>query len=251
MKNLLFITFLFSIVAVSSLLASESGKHLFILSGQSNMLGIDPTETFIPTLAEEFGEENVIVVKHGGDGQPIRRWYKKWKPLRGKTPMGKGDIYDLLLTKVKRQIRERQIETVTFVWMQGETDAMEQFGEEYKLSLSGLVQQLSEDLERQDINVVLGRISDYDIITAKYPHWLLVRRVQVEVAEANPYWRWVDTDRFNDGVSEDGRILMDDLHYTPEGYRLLGRRFAEEAIELINLRKKVSRTDIEEVVTEQ
>ena len=235
------------------LLGTEPGSHLFILSGQSNILGMDPKETFLPKLTDEFGQEKVIVVKHGGDGRPIRRWYRQWQPLQGNTPQGRGDIYDQLLVKVEQKTKGKRLATVTFVWMQGETDAMEHFGREYKTSLIGLVQQLVVDLGREDLNVVLGRISDHDLTTGKYPHWSMVRQAQVEAAEAEPYWRWVDTDQFNDGMAEDGRYLIDDLHYTPEGYRLLGCRFAEEAITLIKLRKQAWATTDEaneEVVTD-
>jgi hypothetical protein len=48
--------------------------HLFILSGQSNMDGLDPDESFTPMVEAEFGAERVIVVKDAHDGQPIRRW---------------------------------------------------------------------------------------------------------------------------------------------------------------------------------
>ena len=36
------------------------GKHLFILSGQSNMAGHQPEEAFIPAVVKAFGKENVI-----------------------------------------------------------------------------------------------------------------------------------------------------------------------------------------------
>lgn len=250
MKKQLLITLLLTICSVSPLLGSESGHHLFILSGQSNMLRMDPKETFIPTLEKEFGEERLIVVKHSGDGRPMRCWYKNWKPMRGNSPKAGGDIYDHLLEKVEQEIQGKEIETVTFVWMQGETDAMEQFGKEYKASLIGLVEQLSGDLGREDINVVLGRISDYDLTMGKYPHWLMVRRAQVEAAEANPYWRWVDTDLFNDGVNEEGQMLENDLHYTAEGYALLGNRFAQKAIDLIKLRTQSDDHNSIETATE-
>lgn len=236
----LLISFLL-IIWAEPLLGDERESNLFILSGQSNILGMDPEETFLPKLIDEFGKENIIVVKHGGDGQPIRRWHKQWQPLQGNSPNrpnGRGDIYDQLLVKVEQKTKGKRPATVTFVWMQGETDAMENFGHEYKASLIGLVQQLAADLGREDINVVLGRISDHDLITGKYPHWPVVRQAQVEAAEAEPYWRWVDTDQFNDGIAEDGSLLVDDLHYTPEGYALLGSRFAEEAIALIKQRKQ-------------
>jgi len=56
--------------------AQQEGAHLFILSGQSNMAGLQPAESFTPAVEKTFGKEKVIVVKSGQGGQPIRRWYK-------------------------------------------------------------------------------------------------------------------------------------------------------------------------------
>ena len=52
-----------------------------------------------PTVTAKFGAENVIVVKDAQGGQPIRRWYKQWKPEGGKKPDGNGDLYDRLMAK--------------------------------------------------------------------------------------------------------------------------------------------------------
>jgi lysophospholipase L1-like esterase len=44
----------------------------------------------------------------------------------------------------------------------------------------------------------------------------------------------VDTDYLNDGVNRRGREIKDDLHMSGEGYVIMGERFAEKSIELIN-----------------
>ena len=48
---------------ISSCASKFEGKHLFILSGQSNMALLNHEESFTPILKDKFGEENVIVVK--------------------------------------------------------------------------------------------------------------------------------------------------------------------------------------------
>ena len=202
-------------------------KHLFILSGQSNMVGLDPKISFIPVMEEEFGPNNIIVVKDAQNGQPIRRWYKKWKSLEGNTPKASGDLYDRLMVKVNAATTAQKIKTVTFVWMQGERDAYEKHGAVYARSLSGLLTQLSDDLVRTDINFVIGRISDFDMNNEKYVHWCLVRKAQVEFAETTPHAAWVDTDDINGPENA--------LHYTKEGYKVMGERFARKSIELIHL----------------
>ncbi len=220
-------------VFVSSVNATEEGAHLFILSGQSNMAGLDPRISFTPAVQAAFGKASVIVVKDAHGGQPIRRWYKKWQPAKGDTPAANGDLYDRLMTKVNAAIEGTGISTVTFVWMQGERDAREKHGDVYAASLKGLLAQLSEDLGREDIHFVIGRLSDFDMDNRQYPHWTTVRDAQVEVAEADPHGTWVDTDDLNDGKNKKGGEIKNDLHYAVEGYRILGERFAREAIDLI------------------
>lgn len=200
----------------------EQGKHLFILSGQSNMEYLDPNVSFIPAVIEAFGKDNVIVVKDHEGGQPIRRWYKNWKPAKGDEPKVAGDVYERLMTKVKVAIENKKLESVTFVWMQGESDALEKQGELYAASLKGLIAQLQKDLSRSDINVVIGRLSD----SQTSPDWTMVRKAQVDVAESNNRYAWVDTDDLNGAGN--------DIHYDTEGSKTLGKRFADKAIKLIN-----------------
>ena len=127
--------------------------------------------------------------------------------------------------KVKAAIKDQQIASVTFIWMQGERDALEKHGEVYAESLKGLVKQLSDDLKRDDVNFVIGRINDYSMNNKSHPHWTLVRDAQVQAAKEIPRADWVDTDDLNGPKN--------DIHATPEGYATLGKRFAEKAIALI------------------
>ena len=208
-------------------------KHLFILSGQSNMAKFDPNVSFAPAVEKEFGKDNVIVVKDAESGQPIRRWYKAWKDENGVAPQTTGDLYDRLMQKVNAAISGQKISTVTFIWMQGERDAREKHGGIYENSLKGLVKQLSGDLKRDDIDVVIGRISDFDLKNEKYPDWTKIREVQVHFAETYPRGAWIDTDDCNTGLNGQGEDVTDDLHMSVAGYKLMGGRYAEKAIGLI------------------
>lgn len=224
------IAILILLLSVSLINAAEKGKHLFILSGQSNMVGLNPDLSFTPTVVEKFGEDNVIVVKFAQGGKPIRRWYKKWKPAKGDEPQSTGDLYDRLMSMVNTAIKGKKIETVTFVWMQGERDAKDKHDQVYAKSLNGLINQLSEDLGRKDVNFVIGRLSD---CVMKSSHWVTIREAQMNVAEGSKRGAWIDTDDLNDGINKKGKKVKNDLHYTVEGYKTLGKRFAEKSIELI------------------
>ena len=197
------------------------------------MVGLDPSESFIPELEAELGAENIIVVKSAKGGLPIRRWYRDWKPLEGDEPKAKPDLYDTLMAKIHPVLDTQNIETVTFIWMQGERDAREKLGEVYEKSLLGLYEQLSQDLNRKDINFIIGRLSDFDMDNERYPHWTMVREAHVKVAESNPRFDWIDTDDLNDGFNKRGKEIKDDLHMSVEGYKIMGERFAEKALQLI------------------
>jgi len=212
---------------------AQDKVHLFILSGQSNMAGLNPDISFTPTVTEALKPEKALVIKDAQGGQPIRRWYKKWRPAQGAQPKATGDLYDRLMGKVKPAIEGEALLSVTFVWMQGERDAREKHGAVYAASFKGLVDQLKADMKRHKINFVIGRLSDFDMANKKYPHWTMVRDAQVKVAEADPRGAWVDTDDLNDGKNRSGKSIKDDLHYSVEGYKALGKRFAEAALKLI------------------
>lgn len=225
-----FILSILAVLATALSSVADDGTHLFILSGQSNMAGLDPKISFIPAVEAAYGADKVIVVKSAQGGQPIRRWYKKWKPAKGDGPEATGDLYDVLMKKVNPAIEGKTLKTITFLWMQGERDAKESHGDVYKDSLKGLIDQLEADLKRDDINFVIGRLSDFDMEDKKYPHWTMVRKAQVDLAESDSRGAWVDTDDLNNKGANGEK---NDLHYTKDGYKILGERFAEKAIELI------------------
>ena len=230
------LTILFFLFLISSIHAAD-GKHLFILSGQSNMAGLDPKISFIPAVEKEFGKANVIVVKDALGGQPIRRWYKKWADAKGNKPNGTGDLYDRLMKRVLPAVKGQKLLSVSFVWMQGERDAKELHSEVYGKSFMGLIDQVKADLKYDKVNFVIGRLSDFDMENKRYKHWTKVRDVQVKLAEDNANGEWVDTDDLNDGKNKRGKDIKNDLHYSVEGYKVLGQRFADKAIALIKKQK--------------
>jgi len=225
--KMLFLTLLF--FPLSS--AEEKPLHLFILSGQSNMARLNPDESFTPAVQKEFGADNVIVVKDAVGGMPIRRWYKKWKSSKdkeedkGKEKKGTErarSLYDKLMKKVREAVGQKKPTTITFIWMQGESDAIENEHAVYEDSLKGLVQQVRDDLNHKNINVIIGRLSDARVGKVG---WDSIRKIQEEICEADKHWEWVDTDDLN------GK--KNGVHYSKEGYKTLGTRFAEKSISLV------------------
>ena len=62
---------------VSSVSAAEPGKtRLFILSGQSNMAGLNPDVSFTPTLKKAYPDDELVVVK---SAQHFYASYGSWR----------------------------------------------------------------------------------------------------------------------------------------------------------------------------
>ena len=230
-------------LAVSHLVvAQKKEKHLFILSGQSNMQLLRPQESFLPILRDKFGNRNVAVAKYALGTQPIRRWYKDWKSANGDVSDLQADLYDSLMVKVNEVIERRKIDpkkaaSITFIWMQGERDAREGHGEVYEKSLLGLYHQLCKDLGRNDINFIIGRLSDFGIEKKAWSHWNMIREIQVKIAQSNPRFAWINTDDLNTGINRQNKDVKDDIHMSVKGYVIMGERFAKKAINLIENNK--------------
>ncbi len=194
---------------IPSELILESKTHLFILSGQSNMVHLSE-EVFKLNVAIRLLNDRTIVVKNAKSGRPIKDWYPN------------GYLYDALMDDVWDNL-DHTPDTITFVWMQGEADAAYPTSFVYAENLEGLINQLRLDLNHQDINVIIGRISDFGA-NDHFIYWDTMRSQQELLTKEKGY-SLINTDDLN-GVDNG-------LHYTPEGYEILAQRFADEAVRLI------------------
>ena len=224
--------------AVASLARAEKPVHIFILSGQSNMAGMNPKLGFEPETKELFPEAEVVYFKVSQGGRPIRLWVNEWNEIAAKhgleTKFTGTQYYEPILEQYKQLLEKYpQPASVTFCWMQGERDAREKLSAAYADSMKQLIANLRRDLKQPEMNFVIGRLSDYGKPDDK--HWQTVREAQVAVAEADPRGAWVDCDDLNNKGPEGA--TKDDLHYTKEGYELLGRRYARQGKALIEGKK--------------
>ncbi len=234
--------------------AKTSGKYLFILSGQSNMQGMNHKLTFEPRVIKEYGRENVIIVKEAIGGRPIRMWIHDWAPADDwkvdpkipgtKTPTQEenGVMYQSMMKKIKNATKGTKPKAIAFCWMQGERDSRERHSAVYEKSLRKLFAQLKSDFSDIPMVFVIGKLSDFgkDNKEALYPEWEEVSRAQENVARDTPNCLIINTDDLNTGPSpphwktKEISQRIDDLHMSAEGYRILGTRFAEESIKLLD-----------------
>lgn len=239
MKHIIVTTLALALVSLAS--AADKPAHLFILSGQSNMAGMDPKLGFEPEAKKLFPDADVAYIKIAAGGQPIRYWVNEWDDIATKHGVdvakarekdkSKGTIfYPRILDQFATMLKEHpNPASITFCWMQGENDSKTGLHAPYGDALKQLIANLRRDLKRPDMNFVIGRISDHERINP--PAWKVVREAQVEIAKGEAHGAWVDCDDLND--KEVKGVMTNDLHYTKPGYELLGRRFVRQAKALI------------------
>lgn len=222
---------------IAELQAAEKPVHIFILSGQSNMAGMNPQLGFEPETKALFPEAEVVYFKAAQGGQPIRFWVDEWNEIATKHGLtvllaekGNKNYYRQILEQYQMLLEKYpQPASVTFCWMQGERDAREKLSAAYADALKQLISNLRRDLHQPKMNFVIGRLSDFG--KPSDAHWQRVREMQVSVAEEDEHGSWVDCDDLNN-KEQDG-VARDDLHYTQAGYELLGRRYARQGKTLI------------------
>ena len=216
--------------------AGASEKHLFVLSGQSNMR--EPLiASFKKCVEEAFGKDKVIVASVARPSRPIKMWYRQWQPptgIKDKKPSENGSLYDELILKVKKSIKGQSLASVSYIWMQGEADAKAGWGSVYEKSFLGVLDQLKTDLKVKEVNFVVGRINDFWLDPKEFPDGELVRKIQVQLGEGKPKGAWIDTDDLNRGVNPWGGYSPIDGHFPPPAYRVMGQRFAKAACKLID-----------------
>ena len=210
------ILFLFNVKPLDS-------KNLFILSGQSNMVRLDPYKTFVPELLKTFNQSGIydidelIIIKSAKGGESIRKWYYK----RPKTLY--FEIYDLIKT-----LDLTNIDSVNFIWMQGESDTFKKRFKTYKNSLLSLFKRFQKDIRKLSkdknikVNYVIGRINNSK---TRKKGWRIIRQIQKTSKFNKKRIPWINTDDL--WTKETGE------HMTEEGYDILGIRFAKKIIEII------------------
>ena len=209
------------------------------------MAGMDPETGFMPEAKKLFKDEKVVYIKVAKRAQPICRWLEEWDDIakekglseKNRQRLWKGEgvlLYQPILDQYKEMLKKHpKPASVTFCWMQGERDANGGGQPAYKDALKALITKLRRDLERPDMNVVIGRLSDAG---EKKESWKAMRKIQMEIAGEDPSGAWVDCDDLNN-KTKDGKT-QNAVHYNrPDGYITLGRRFARQGYALIKGKK--------------
>ena len=214
------------------------GTGYWNAGGTENVSGrFGPELTFARRIRQLRPGRPVAIIKYARGGSALAEeaagQFGSWDPhYRG----GQGEAagvnqYDHALAAVRNATAaadidgDRQPDTLVprgIVWMQGESDAGSQYtAGAYAQNLREMMELLRAALRRDDLPVVIGRISDSgrDGDGRVWDFGERLRKEQAEFCEQDPVATLV--------TSTDDYGYSDTWHYDTAGYVDLGRRFAD------------------------
>lgn len=201
-----------------------------------------PELAFGRELASLYPDEQCLLIKYAVGGTDLfSQWTTPTGP-NGEFPNG-GPLWNQLKLTIDNALAgllaagyEYNVEA--FLWMQGESDADKQFrANAYASKLTNFIASMRSHTAKPNLPFILARIRD-----AGQPHAATVRAAQVNVANAQPWTCWFDTD--------DLPFLPDGIHYDDPSMIVLGQRFADRLYVFLDPRGDVNRdgrADIEDL----
>lgn len=195
-----------------------SGREETSLTERS---GFGPELSLAEECASAAPGREIVLVKYAIGTTSLLDWAPDWDADRARITGNahRGALYLQLMAIID----EMPLEGARFagvLWMQGERDArIEAAGKEYYDNIRNLIGAFREDLNRQDLPFLMGKVNPPP---QRYPARDIVRLAQERIAADLPNVYLIETD--------DLSKRDDALHYDSEGLLELGRRFARTLV---------------------
>lgn len=181
---------------------------IFFHKGQRRPLGrygrFGPEVSFAHHMAQRFPNDEHIIIKYAAGGSDIQQW------------MPGNQYYRNMLREVRFSLKRRSPRVDAIFWMQGESDAKNEFrATHYGSRLSQFIKSLRRDLRSPSSMFVIGQINPQG---SGYPMVNVIQRKQQQVNAQVWNTRLVSSH----GLGKS----YDKVHYSAQGQIELGRRFA-------------------------
>jgi hypothetical protein len=247
------------LLASSALAEGDKPVKIFILAGQSNMVGsgqsdelpaeyqtppdnvrvfsrqgklvplkpqgrFGPEVSFSHALAKAWPNETIVIVKVAVGGTSALAWSPTWSADKAKITQNEkqGALYDRLMTQVNALLKQEQGEVVAMLWAQGGRDARyEEAAKAYKANLNKIIDAVRRDLKKPKLPFLLAKTVDAP--PARFPHIETVRAAQEEISKEVPFTKLISSERL--------AKHRDNIHFNTEGQIELGKRFAKAFVE--------------------
>ncbi len=118
-----------------------------------------PEISFAEEISKAYPNETIGIIKSSFGGTGILAWSPNWtKEQADRSNDGmKGDLYKVLIEKIKAAQKEADIEIVGFLWQQGGKDMKKiALGKEYFDNLKSLIEGLRKDLNLPNLPMFIG-----------------------------------------------------------------------------------------------
>lgn len=246
LKNLLILLAVIFYTFLSTTLAAKT--HVYILAGQSNMMGktqthqlpsayrqtpanvkfyyqgrerkladdayFGPEVVFAHEVSKAFPDDQHIVIKYVASGSYIREWANE-------QPLYKGLIRQFKLALPAQDNDKNALPNVdSIIWMQGESDCRStKLAQAYGGRLNQLIHGLRKDLASPHSLFIMGSVSPQNV---GFPAVDEVRSQQKQVHQSVVNTRLVETQDLE---------TFDNTHFNTHGLMELGKRFAEAYVQ--------------------
>jgi len=237
---------------------SDKPVKVFLLGGQSNMVGADTAAKLKPPYNEPFSKVKIwqpqemqweplspeVVNTQGRFGPEIyfghtiakacpgddirlvkyassgTALYDDWSPTVG------GAQYVSFMSITKAALTDLESDGVDYeisgmLWLQGESDAHEKKAETYEKNLTEFISHMRAEFKTPDMPFIIARVRSY--YGGETGQAKIVRNAQVKIAESGQNVTWFDTDDFT---------MFNEGHYDANGLADIGTRFAEKYLEI-------------------
>ena len=183
--------------------------------GKTEKRGFGPEISFAKRTAEKLGETvGIVKLSVGGTSLSVN-----WAPDRP------GSLYAKLKDLVGKAAASRSIQVAGMLWMQGGADAKnENKAKAYAKNLEEFIRKAREDFKNPNMAFVCGRSA---APVKKYPQIVHVRKAQEGVTL--PGYAWIDHDDIPMG--------RDGVHYSTEGQVKAGYMFADAMLKLLGAKR--------------
>lgn len=187
--------------------------------------------SFARAMQEAFPDRRIAIIKYSRGGTSLHEAaagkFGCWEPdFKGENGVNQ---YDHFLATVANAFADTDIDDdgeadrlipAGILWMQGESDAhyTVEIANVYQANLRRLMDLIRASLRRDDLPVVIGRISNATEEPPTWKHGEVVRAAQAAYVNADGNAALV--------TSTDGYGYSDPWHYDSAGYLDLGRQFA-------------------------
>jgi pimeloyl-ACP methyl ester carboxylesterase len=199
-----------------------------------------PEISFATEISKANSNETIGIIKSARGGTGILAWSPNWtiEQANRSNDGKKGDLYKVLIDKVKAAQKSANIEIVGFLWQQGGKDMTKlSLAKEYFDNLNAMITGIRRDLDLPDLPVFIGcSVSEKTLKNIDKAQKAQLEKIQ----KTRPGIEYVIRARFKaeEKIPNVKVVVTPDLekhpknvHYNTNGQLALGKLYAEAFIE--------------------